>query len=796
MKANKEHGNNNLLMQLNKRLGKKWPISIICVVASTIVFFACNYVINCFIHLFKKEYSTENLLNTNNFFKIQFSIITSNKFILLLYVFTLILIIVIVLKIIYGIHTSFADMNIGQKGSSRATTTKEIKEQYKEVPDKDISFPGHGGLPVARMGDKLYIDEDNTNVVILGITRAGKGEIIAVPMIDLYSRAEIKDSMVILDMKLEHISRSYNTLVARGYEVLLLNIEDPTIGIQYNPLDLIVKYYRNGFISDAELLCNSFGYSIFSSSGTVSGDAGTFFLDNATNAVAALILAHITDCMDEDNRANANAQILFTRKQLNYENLIGENKEVALKEYFENKITEFTLKNIQKVKVIPDTVKFIPTYENLKKVTMNSIVNTFTGLARVHINQNLTQLDVYFQKRPNMDRAKAIYSSIEVAGGDKTKGSIFSQALTKLNIYCYENISKMTSQSTFDIESIGFGEKPVALFIGVPFYDRSKDSIVSTLIGQVYQSNARKASQTRDLKCDRRIIYHLDEIGNYPAIKDFKTMLSVGLGINMVFNLFIQTYNQLDSTYGNDSATIKDNCGTHVYIQTSSYDTAELFSKLIGTETITNITRSGQKLSLSKTITELYEERPILNPNELMEFRPGELAIKRVMKRTALDGTKVVPYPIINTIERGTSYLYSYEYLSSTFPSTTKISDLNIPKNENLDGNNVYDFNITMNKYAYVWLKQVMNSGDEDLIDKLTPKDLQDYEYFKTYYKFDEKLKFASKGTALLRSAQANNLNISGENTLAEFIDQMCKSDISLKDKDLIFDLIERTSDK
>ena len=69
----------------------------------------------------------------------------------------------------------------------------------------------------------------------------------------------------------------------------------------------------------------------------------------------------------------------------------------------------------------------------------------------MYINAHTTQLDVYFQKRPAGDRAKAIYASIEVSG-DKTKGSIFSQALTKLNIYMYENITKMTARSTFDLE--------------------------------------------------------------------------------------------------------------------------------------------------------------------------------------------------------------------------------------------------------------------------------------------------------------------------------------------------------
>jgi len=376
----KEVGNNNLLMKLNKKLGSKYFIITICSVAAFIMFFLCNYFINLFIHIEKKEFSV-SMFEIKNLFRIDFKYIFSNKFVLIVYLVVLIFIAVMVLKLAYQIHTSFTDMNIGQKGTSRWTTTEEIKAQFKEVPDMELSFPGHGGLPIAHMGDKLYIDDSNTNVIAVGITRSGKDEIYLVPMIDVNSRAEEKPSMVILDMKLETISRSYKTLVQRGYEVQLLNIENPNIGIQYNPLSLIVKYYKNGKKSDAEILCNSFGYSIFSGNSSNSSDNTEFFLSNATSAVAALIIAHITDCDEEDKRENAQAQILFTQKQLEFEKLSEVQKKTAIVEYFNNEIKEFTVNSIKKTSYIPQTVKFIPTHKNMEKVTMYSIVNTFQNLA-------------------------------------------------------------------------------------------------------------------------------------------------------------------------------------------------------------------------------------------------------------------------------------------------------------------------------------------------------------------------------------------------------------------------------
>lgn len=166
---------------------------------------------------------------------------------------------------------------------------------------------------------------------MLGITRSGKGEMFVVPCIDLYSRGSEKASMVIIDMKLELVCRSYEALKSRGYEVLVLNIADPSVGIQYNPLDLIVKYYMEGNKSDAELLCNSFAYSIYSGNGGKSSgdDNAEFFLNNATSALSALIIAHIDDCNKQDLRDNAEAAALFLKKQAAYERLQPAQKEAA-----------------------------------------------------------------------------------------------------------------------------------------------------------------------------------------------------------------------------------------------------------------------------------------------------------------------------------------------------------------------------------------------------------------------------------------------------------------------------------
>lgn len=778
-------------MKLNRKIGEKKFAVAISIGAAGVILLVGNYFINIISASMENDFN--NIFSLKKMFTINFEYASKNKFIMLFYIILLVGDAIYSVSLAYKIRTSYAEMNIGQKGTSRFTTVQEIKEQYKEVQDKDKEFDGYGGIPVARIGNKLYVDDSNTNSIILGITRSGKGEMFIVPCIDLYSRGKEKASMVVIDMKMELICRSYETLIKRGYEAIFLDIQDPSQGVQFNPLDLIVRYYMQGNKSDAELLCNSFAYSIYCGKGSKgSDDNSEFFINNATSALSALIIAHIEDCNEQDARENAKAEIDFIHRQNVYKSLTEEEKESVIRQWNDHKPSIMSVENLAEFTAIPDDEIYVYSHENMKKITVPSIVNTFTALARQRISPSMTQLDVYFQRRPEGDRAKAIYSSIELAGGEKTKGSIFSQALTKLNIYMYENITKLTAKSTFDVESLGFGDRPVALFIGVPFYDRSKDSIVSTLIGQVFQANARRAAVEPGQKCKRRIIFHLDEIGNYPAIMDFKSMISVGLGCNMIFNLAIQDYNQLNSTYGDDAKTIIANCGNQIYIQTASDETAEKFSKLLGNETITNVTRTGQKMQLRKSFTEIYEECPLLNPNQLMQFMPGENAIFRAMKRTDLKGKKVVPYPILNSIGRGTNYLFSYEYLGDTFPSNKSLSDIALPKVSSEEVPEFFNYNYVMNKYAFEYIDQIIKSGDQEEIDQLTPDQLNEYEQFKQFYKFDMRLDYFPYGKTICNFANKNNLKEVNENTsLGEFIEILYDSDIDVSEKDSLLSIIK-----
>ena len=96
---------------------------------------------------------------------------------------------------------NFRDLKAAQKGSARFTTFQELKQQYRDVPDRKETYTGSGGVPVGRYRDRLYIDDSAVNNLVIGTTRSGKGETFVFSTIDLYSRAERQASLIINDPK-------------------------------------------------------------------------------------------------------------------------------------------------------------------------------------------------------------------------------------------------------------------------------------------------------------------------------------------------------------------------------------------------------------------------------------------------------------------------------------------------------------------------------------------------------------------------------------------------------------------
>lgn len=550
------------------------------------------------------------------------------------YLIVVIFFIIIYAKTVMNMRTAFYDIEDGQKGTARFATREEIHQQYRYIPIKDEFYENKGGIPIARgfinekngktvdykedehteenmkslgIQEVMYIDDSAVNNLIIGTTRSGKGETFVVPTIDIYSRASDKASMIINDPKGELIAMSKETLETRGYDVYLLNLTDPMNSMSYNPLSLIIEAYKAGEMGEAQLLCQTLTFSLFNDPNA----KDAFWQNTAMSLTNAIILALCEEYLPKDR----------------------------------------------------------PDKHQEDKITLYAVANMLSELGGVEVLQDgkeVYPIDEYFNSLPITSVARLQYATTQFAKST-TKGSILVSAMNKLSMFTFDKTAKMTSRNSLNLKDIGFGEgKPKAIFMVTPDYDKSIHVLASIFVRQVYYVLAKQSTMSLSGKCDKEVVFILDEFGNMPPIEGMANIITVCLGRNIRFNLIIQAYNQLKTLYGDDAPTIEGNCGNQIYILTNDDETSEKFSKLIGEKTIVSQSRSGEMYSLNKNHSENLDARRLLKSDELRKLKEGEMVVVRAIKRSDADRkNKIVPNPIFNSGKY--SMKYRYQYLNDTF---------------------------------------------------------------------------------------------------------------------------------
>lgn len=283
-------------------------------------------------------------------------------------------------------------------------------------------------------------------------------------------------------------------------------------------------------------------------------------------------------------------------------------------------------------------------------------------------------LDMFFKARDENNPARMMYATSNFAAGN-TRASIFSTAMDKLQIFTLEPNAKLTSYNSMNLTDIGFGEKPVAVFLVTPDFDKSNHVLASIFVSQLYRVNAEKATMSPSGKMKRQVHFMLDEFGNMPTIEGMAGMVTVGAGRGFRFHLIVQAYSQIKSQYGEESDTIIGNCSNQIYILTKDKTTAEQYSALIGNKTITDVSRSGKLFSMDKSHNESVKERPLMMADELMNnMKEGESVVVRANKRQDKKRRKIVPKPIYN--HGITAQKFRWQYLADDFDNSNSVMSL------------------------------------------------------------------------------------------------------------------------
>lgn len=269
-------------------------------------------------------------------------------------------------------------------------------------------------------------------------------------------------------------------------------------------------------------------------------------------------------------------------------------------------------------------------YDNRDRPEYQNLTNVYNFIANMckPVNKVLP-IDAYMDKLPDSHPAKKLMAIAKLAP-DKMGGSFYTAALTTLRLFITNDIYSMTRESEFSLADVGVKPKQ-ALFFILPDQKTTYYPIVTLLVSQQYEQLVTYAKKCGN-RLPHRVNYILDEFGNFAAISDFQTKMTVAGGYGVRWNLFIQDFNQLIDKYGQEVAKIiQGNCHYWIYLHSQDNSTNEEISKSMGKYTTTTYSLGGstQKYSAPSSSTNIQlSERSLLNPDEVAKIqRPYQLVI-------------------------------------------------------------------------------------------------------------------------------------------------------------------------
>ncbi len=219
-------------------------------------------------------------------------------------------------------------------------------------------------------------------------------------------------------------------------------------------------------------------------------------------------------------------------------------------------------------------------FENAKKeeINLNSIfaiaseLNTYTNKDSDSLVKGLMD---------NLDKSSNIYINLSgtLLAPPETKGSIHSVFNQKIKTFISrEKLSKMISNTDFEIEDIG--KEKTALFI-ISGSETYSDYLIPMLVNQLYYSVDLFGEKKKTINI------LLDEFETLLPIKNFAKTINNARGIDIKFTVIINSYTDLNNSYGKENAEILKMCfGNIVYFIANDIYTLQEISNLCGNQLV------------------------------------------------------------------------------------------------------------------------------------------------------------------------------------------------------------------
>ncbi len=709
-----------------QRQVKSW-IRYLSIAVSCFFFFIMVYVgstINGFAHVLAKE-GVFKVFKSDTWWRLSTIRVYSLPLIML---FLILLISIVVGFYFYqSFSMRFKQLNRGQKGDMKFLELKDIQSNFKEIPHVGQRFDGYGGMPISHFKAYYYIDTATSNTVVIGISRSGKTEIYIFALIDNLSRGRKQASMMINDVKKEILRGTQGLLESRGYDTYSLDLIDPMRSMSVQLLATAIFYWQIGEKDQAELLINSLTHNLYNTG----KDTGTskHFNETAQGVVNAVILSFL-EMAEEDGEYEKvtlynvsqfmiemglekwhvdfdpkeyNALDVYFEKlpagssakaQFSSTNFAGDREKGSIMSTAIRGLKIFQLKSIAKLTSqntldfkklgFPKDImiQFDPSlaYEKVtlqfhrgaKLLGERVVEPTISGMAMYFYDYDLRQGDTVTIRYPNSTKKDTLESVVTI---DK----IYQHDPTLTKDYRVD-VTVTNQGDLLKGVTMSYCDHPIAVYMCVADEDKSLHPVVSIVISQVYQLLIKLCSYSdNNNQLFRRLHMILEEYGNMALIADMPNYVTASLGRGILWNFFVQGYNQFYEKHGKElGKLILDNCQNTCYVMSKDDDTVKSIHSLLGSQTIEEQSISDKANKLEASRQRRVEGEELIQKTRMQTLLEGETIVIAGLNRKNNKGEIVRPFPIFNTKETSMPLRHTFE-LSQYIDTSTPLSELNTP---------------------------------------------------------------------------------------------------------------------
>jgi type IV secretion system protein VirD4 len=239
-------------------------------------------------------------------------------------------------------------------------------------------------------------------------------------------------------------------------------------------------------------------------------------------------------------------------------------------------------------------------------------------------------------------------------------GGVLSTAKTALTLYSDPLVAKNTSASDFTIADLVNYHRPISLYLVVPPSDKIRLRPIIRLMFTmvVNRLTERMVFEGAEQKRNRhQLLLLIDEFPSLNRMEIFADALSYMAGYGLKAYLITQDIRQIVDAYGHNESIVS-NCHVRIAFAPNQVETAELLSKMTGTQTVQKASYnfSGSRFSpvmghINASVDHI--ERPLMTPDEVLRLKPPQKQRDRDSERIVAPGQMLIfvsgNYPILGT---------------------------------------------------------------------------------------------------------------------------------------------------